>query len=810
MIKSSKVKLQLMISSPDMAETISLEGEEFVFGRNTASTVHLNDPAFSRSHFKMTIDNTRIKLIDLGSSNGTFINGTQVSVENPAYLNNGDVITINNSSVSVKVLNVSWPSSAAAEPTIIHRNEPVNPVRTSGTSAIDHLSEEIIREANLRVEEIIYSANQEAQDIMIAAQAQSDKLIADKQALADQYIEKQVADRMAVLKKELEAEKEKKLLEMHEQFDSDKEKFHAELEQAALSIVSDHEKRKIELNLELESVVFKTSELEKNFSLEVDKQKRLLDQQLADQKKELVDLIKNQEEEKKKQIQLIEAQHENKRFQLQNELDAIELKITAAKTEFSTLYDNYNNQKQIQVKSLDNLVAEKNKTAQEIKSLTEELTNQKIQNTKYLSENKVSISSMLAEVEKVQKTKNEVDNAFKVSQNALADLDKKRSTMQAEIKTEEDLIQQKKQQQLAIDAEIRKLTSEQADINSKLLPLKNELQELIKKNDAASRQNNDLRNEYAKDVTTLKASFLQMKKDLEAEMHKHKVAEEERLQNLTRHELNQINKIKEDSLRIVLDLEDSITKELSNATSKVFATTIGMTKFREIAPDFEQSIRASLQAGVLKLLKNELTPTDLTKKKNLSGTQKSWKPMAIGMTLSALIFGGIPLVYKQVQEQNDPARLQREADERAAALPVIKKFTPEKVSKLGENFVDSVVYTHNFYETITQEKFRSGLMKEGSVYMYKQWKIDEEKSIQSYAMILSLIDALHEKSEKIDPDYEKHDIKKMADMEKETMKKLESILGNGVRLEAALKFQNRFYEDYVMNEGITSTSAASQ
>lgn len=106
-----------------------------------------------------------------------------------------------------------------------------------------------------------------------------------------------------------------------------------------------------------------------------------------------------------------------------------------------------------------------------------------------------------------------------------------------------------------------------------------------------------------------------MKKDLEAEMQKRQTEEEERLQNLTRHELNQINKIKEDSLRIVLDLEDSITKELSNATSKVFATTIGMTKFREIAPDYEKSIRASLQAGVLKLLKNELTPADPTKKR---------------------------------------------------------------------------------------------------------------------------------------------------------------------------------------------------
>ena len=42
-MRSSKIKLQLLISSPDISETISLEGEEFIFGRNPESTVHLND-----------------------------------------------------------------------------------------------------------------------------------------------------------------------------------------------------------------------------------------------------------------------------------------------------------------------------------------------------------------------------------------------------------------------------------------------------------------------------------------------------------------------------------------------------------------------------------------------------------------------------------------------------------------------------------------------------------------------------------------------------------------------------------------------
>lgn len=807
---ATKVKLQLLISSPDITETISLEGEEFIFGRNSSSTIHLNDPAFSRSHFKINTLNQQVRVIDLSSSNGTLINDKKLAPETPENVKAGDVITINNSSVSIKILNILWPNLNPADPTLLHRSESRADDQMTGITSLDDLSEEIIHEATLRVEEIIRLANLEAQEIINQAKLESEKNTAEQKALTNLDIEKYTIEKKEQLSEELRVEKEKNLKVMQAQLDSEKIAFHAELEKYGKNIVLEHEKRKKELSLDLLGLTKKISDLEKEFSKEVQKQKNLLEEQVNLQKNELNKLIKSQEEEKLKQVQLIEAQYANKHFEFQTELDTIEKKVAASNKEFSALYDNYNSQKKMQVMTLENLVSEKNKTAEEIKSLSETLSEQKSHTAKYISESKLAISAMQSEIEKNKSLKQEADNSFKTSRNLLIEHDKKLSEIKEKIKIEESVIRQLIVQKKSDEDDLKKLIIEKTEITERLLPLKNELQELMKSNESAGRRNEELRNQHAIEVKSLNSNFLQVKKDLEAEILKQKVIEEERLQNLTRHELSQINKIKEDSLRIVLDLEDSITKELTDATSKIFATTIGMTKFREIAPDFDKSIRHSLQAGVLKLLKNELSPADPSKKKNLSSTQKSLKPVAIGMTLSALVFGGIPHVYRQVQEQNDPERLQRIADERQAAIPVKKKFTPEKVYKLGSTFVDSIIYTHDFYNIIGQEKFRSGLMKEGSVYMYKQWKINEEKSIQSYSMILSLLDTLHEKSEIIDPDYEKRDIKKMSDLEKQTLKKLESILGNGVRLEAALKFQNRFYEDYVMNVNKNSTSGVSQ
>jgi pSer/pThr/pTyr-binding forkhead associated (FHA) protein len=873
-MNNAHVLLKILISSPDKNETVSLEGEEFIFGRNSASTVHLNDPALSRSHFKIVADSHSVKLSDMGSSNGTFINGVKADPANSEAILKGDVITVNNSDIKITI--VSIDREMAENATTISKHTPerveshtlttITPPQAASEDSfgIDLLSQEIIKEANLRVEEIIRAAHSDAQEIINAAQKSSDKLIAEKQAHADAYIEKQVVDKKAALKKELELEKSNRLEDINELFEMDRKNLYAELEDKAKKIESDHAKRREELSLELKSEVdniqakkVELTDLDKVYEAEVDKKKKeldaqiatqkqelaaltatqekemkkqlqlideqvatqkkelaeltvtqekemkkqlqLVDEQIASQKQELAALIANQEEEKKKQMQLMEAQFENKKFKLKEELDGVETKVAAAQKEFSSLYENYNNQKETQVKTLEGLIKEKEQAISEIKNLTETLANQKNQNAKFSADTKNQKDTLQSEIDKIQKIKTEAENTYKISKNSLTDLQQKVTETQAEVLKEDNALKQKKQQLQGFEAELKKFAAEKDDIISKLTPLKTELSELIRKNEAASRQNTDLKNEHNKEVTALKGSFLQMKKDLEEEMRKHKTAEEERLQNLTRHELNQINKIKEDSLRIVLDLEDSITKELSNSTSKVFATTIGMTKFREIAPDFEKSIRASLQAGVLKLLQNELTPADLSKKKTLSSTQKSWKPMIAGLSLGAMVFGAIPLAYQHVKDQNDPVRLQMEADARAAAAPPIRVFTPEKVSKLGATLVDSVIYTDQYYETVTQEKFRSGLMKEGSVYLYKQWKIDEEKSIQSYSMILSLIDVLHEKSGKIDPDYEKRDIAKMSAMEKETMKKLEKILGNEVRLEAAMKFQTRYYEDYVMN-----------
>jgi len=58
---------------------------DFVVGRDHPSDIRLRDePAFSRQHFKLTVEANRVRLSDLNSTNGTWLNGVRVSSANIA------------------------------------------------------------------------------------------------------------------------------------------------------------------------------------------------------------------------------------------------------------------------------------------------------------------------------------------------------------------------------------------------------------------------------------------------------------------------------------------------------------------------------------------------------------------------------------------------------------------------------------------------------------------------------------------------------------------------------------------------------
>lgn len=74
-------------------EEYELNDGENIIGRSPESDISLNIKGISKQHFKINVNNDHVFLEDLGSINGTIVNGKMVKVSS---LNNGDVIAIPN------------------------------------------------------------------------------------------------------------------------------------------------------------------------------------------------------------------------------------------------------------------------------------------------------------------------------------------------------------------------------------------------------------------------------------------------------------------------------------------------------------------------------------------------------------------------------------------------------------------------------------------------------------------------------------------------------------------------------------------
>lgn len=69
-----------------------LDQSEFILGRVADCEIYIDSHLLSRQHAKLWVEDSLVRLQDLGSTNGTFVNSMRISA--PVVLQHGDVITI--------------------------------------------------------------------------------------------------------------------------------------------------------------------------------------------------------------------------------------------------------------------------------------------------------------------------------------------------------------------------------------------------------------------------------------------------------------------------------------------------------------------------------------------------------------------------------------------------------------------------------------------------------------------------------------------------------------------------------------------
>lgn len=82
----------VIIESQQEATVYPLEGMSITIGRSTANDIVIVEPELSREHFRLTLMPQGYFVEDLGSTNGTFVNGEALNGQRPLYTN--DIIQI--------------------------------------------------------------------------------------------------------------------------------------------------------------------------------------------------------------------------------------------------------------------------------------------------------------------------------------------------------------------------------------------------------------------------------------------------------------------------------------------------------------------------------------------------------------------------------------------------------------------------------------------------------------------------------------------------------------------------------------------
>jgi hypothetical protein len=100
-----------LVEGSDPGRNFSLRGEQ-VAGRDTSQAIALTDEQVSRRHARFTIAGNEVTVEDLGSRNGTYVNGQVLT--GPRRLVPGDRVRM-----GLSVLLLRTPSQVAAQPSAV-------------------------------------------------------------------------------------------------------------------------------------------------------------------------------------------------------------------------------------------------------------------------------------------------------------------------------------------------------------------------------------------------------------------------------------------------------------------------------------------------------------------------------------------------------------------------------------------------------------------------------------------------------------------------------------------------------------------
>lgn len=187
-------------------KTHHVEKSTFVLGRGPTSAIRIDDINISREHVKVFFEDV-VKIRDLNSSNGTFVNGTKIDASMDYALDENDIVTLGRSEVCFKVrtFQPTEEGKQALEKAEAKPDEKAQiKIQISGLPSpeqeikLDFKNAKIdipkYRDASEHAREILTEANYVKQSILKSAAVQKEKILSEAALEAKTIADKSYQD----------------------------------------------------------------------------------------------------------------------------------------------------------------------------------------------------------------------------------------------------------------------------------------------------------------------------------------------------------------------------------------------------------------------------------------------------------------------------------------------------------------------------------------------------------------------------------------------------------------------------------------
>lgn len=849
------------IKTPEGVFSRLIDDKSFTVGRSPECTLSFPDPNISRTHCLITYKSDQLFVIDQASSNGTYLNGEKVVAQKMTAFKPTDLLKIGISELYLKVetiekvlkveelaksllpdheknklLSLIEGAQQNANRMMAQAQEHTDKInksleqRTKAHEAeLAQKKEAILAEAQAQAELIKQEGQKQCDLIVLSAEQKAIeatrnvvKSAEDKKSEADKYYKDQAEsakkEASEIIAKGKTAAQEH-LAEARAQYDkiiaqaySDGEeikkkcaikgeeekqelleKTRNEFDITFHDVIRAIENKKAELEETEKSKLAEMNKKIQDLSLEHELKVKQWSNDYENKKNELIEFEKNKKELLEKEITSTYAQHEEKFKQLEASYEEKDLLLLKT---FEEKKEKLNLEFKEQSKTIEDQLAELN---QQIENLNDVY---KKKDEDFIAKHNELIQSKAAEVEKTETQLVEVkvklqdlNSAYSQKESAWKDLSEKYENLIEKNKNEEKRFvkqiedlkanQKKIEEDISTLEQMRSLNQQKhKDLEQKIVNLQYQLKEHETKII-----------EVSKDYENQKT---QLKMNLENDIALFKKERDESFKLQIQAENERVQKAKEQIWTEIAAQQKTFVQHVHQSLSVVIIQNIQQEQFRKMSSQIEKQIDQSVSQFLtdmsLTQQSGQLNLSEVKKKQNKQ--QVKW--LSYGLVTGLSIMLSVNFVKNYLHENSVQAILQKEKMQRDAELQA-RRFEPEQELDVKETYTKSVIYTKNFVTAYSEPQYQDKWFKAARDYLYTKWRVQEETSIEVLAMAKTLVATLEERRKEIHPDFVKQNIEKMDELEQETLKKMEALLGTEVKLQAFKKFEKKFFDDAIVN-----------